>query len=169
LATRGYVRRFAEELRTPGPRIPITPDAALFRRAAGLGEELLKLHTSTQDRMGQARCSGPEGGAYPTGYVYDAGTQSLRVGETGFAPVTADVWGYAVSGYPVVRGWLRRRLHRQPRSELDTILPETWTLSHELLELLWLVEATLRMEPELDLVLDAIVAGGSLPLQLGRG
>ena len=44
---------------------------------------------------------------------------------------------------------------------MDAIRPGTWTaeLTSELLELLWLVEATLALEPALDALLDAIVSG----------
>ena len=46
-------------------------------------------------------------------------------------------------------------------SPLDDIRPERWTarMSDEFLELLWVLEATLDMEPELEAVLDRIVAG----------
>lgn len=46
-------------------------------------------------------------------------------------------------------------------SPLDEIRPERWTarMSDELLELLWVLEATLAMEPELETALDKVVAG----------
>ena len=45
MASPEYVRRFWDELTIPGPRLPITKDAALFGRAAELGRRLLWLHT----------------------------------------------------------------------------------------------------------------------------
>ncbi|MFN7597568.1 MAG: hypothetical protein ACK5PT_12625 [Cereibacter sp.] len=44
---------------------------------------------------------------------------------------------------------------------LDDIRPERWTarMSDEFLELLWVVEATLAMEPDLAAVLERIVSG----------
>ena len=46
-------------------------------------------------------------------------------------------------------------------SPLDDIRPESWTaaMSDEFLELLWVLEATLDMEPELEKLLDQVVAG----------
>ncbi len=48
LASPAYVERFSDELTIPGPRIPLTQDPALFRRAAALGAELVWLHTYGQ-------------------------------------------------------------------------------------------------------------------------
>ena len=46
-------------------------------------------------------------------------------------------------------------------SPLDEIRPERWTarVSDEFLELLWVLEATLAMEPDLAAVLDKAVSG----------
>ena len=73
LGTPTYVSRFAQELRTPGPRLPLPGDGAVFARAATLGKHLLWLHTfgercvppglSARNRSeGQTRClSAPAG------------------------------------------------------------------------------------------------------------
>ena len=44
---------------------------------------------------------------------------------------------------------------------MDDIRPERWTagMSDELLELLWVLGATLAMDPELEKALDKVVAG----------
>lgn len=161
LATRRYVARFAEELRVPGPRVPITPGPGLFLEAASRGETLLAIHTYRQVTPGAARCLAPVGGAYPADFAYQADRGTLRVGDGLFGPVTSAVWGYGVSGLQVVRSWLRRRMPRTGRSPLSAIHPEAWTpqLTTELLELLWLLEATLALEPSLDALLDEIVSG----------
>jgi len=68
-------------------------------------------------------------------------------------PVAPEVYGYSVSGLEVVKSWLGYR-KKNPRgrssSPLDEIRPEHWTgeLPRELLELLWVVEATVEREPE---------------------
>ena len=51
-------------------------------------------------------------------------------------------------------------------SPLDEIRPERWTalMSDEFLELLWVLEATLAMEPDLAAVLDKVVSGPCLSL-----
>ncbi len=41
LSVPDYANRFSEELTTPGPRVPITADGALFRRACELGRRLI--------------------------------------------------------------------------------------------------------------------------------
>ena len=75
----------------------------------------------------------------------------LIVGDGEFAPVKPDVWNYSVSGLQVVKSWLdRRKLKRSGRqsSPLDKIRPERWDFTEELLELLWVLEATIKLEPE---------------------
>jgi hypothetical protein len=161
LATRGYVVRFAEELRTPGARIPLTSDPALFRRAASLGERALALHTFRQVPPGQAGCLAEPGGAYPRTFSYDARGELLRLGDGSFGPITRETWDYRVSGLRVLPGWLRRRMPRTGKSPLDAIGPTAWSpvLSGELLELVWMLEATLAIEPVLDRALEEIVSG----------
>ena len=162
LATRSYVARFAEQLRIPAPRVPITLSAELFRQAVGQGERLLALHTYRQVTRGDARCLTPVGREYPTRFRYEAASGVLWVQDGAFGPIPEDVWSYSVSGLQVVRSWLRRRISpSRAKSRMDAIRPGTWTaeLTSELLELLWLVEATLALEPALDALLDAIVSG----------
>jgi hypothetical protein len=178
LGTRSYVGRFEEELRTPGPRIPFPCATALFERAAGLGRRLLWLHTFG-DRCGpsasleaMARCIEPLRQGYPTAWVYEPTSQMLHVGDGTFGPLSAEVWAYSVSGMRIVSSWLRRRLSKpgRGRSSLDAIGQNQWTdaLTRELLEVIWVLEATLALEPELDAVLDEIVSGGGDALALIR-
>src|SRR5690606_27925761 len=69
LAHPGYVEALAEALAEPGPRVPITRDAALFARCAALGGELLQLHTYTRVAPGAARCLSPVRGT-PRRFAY---------------------------------------------------------------------------------------------------
>ncbi|MBW8484277.1 hypothetical protein K1Y72_17980 [Actinomadura sp. PM05-2] len=41
----GFTRRFREQLRQPGVRVPLTSDPALWNRGITLGREILWLHT----------------------------------------------------------------------------------------------------------------------------
>ena len=171
LAQPAYVERFWDELEQPPPRIPITRDAELFARVADLGERLLHLHTYGERfvapdrppgvRRGEARNTKAVGDPLPEGHSYDPDRRVLHVGEGEFAPVSPEVYGYSVSGYHVVKSWLdRRKLERSGRksSDLDDIRPERWEFSGELLELLWVLEETIRLQPEGGALLDEVCA-----------
>jgi hypothetical protein len=177
LADRTYAERFSDELSIPGPRLPLTKDVALFRRSAVLGRELVALHTYGE-RFADALPGGqlPRGAArslagipftpedYPETFSYDGVNQELRVGTGRFGPVTPAVWEYSVSGLQVVRSWLGYRMRDRSglaSSPLDEIRPERWTLAmtRELLELLWVLEATIEREPALCTLLDAVIRG----------
>ena len=157
-----YVSRFWDELELLPPRLPITKDPQLFTRVADHGERLLRLHTYAAVPQGEARCTKPVSlDEYPAGFHYNIGTKALRVGDGEFAPVDPTVWGYSVSGLQVVKSWLGyRKLIPSGRksSPLDEIRPERWTFGEELLELLWLLEATVALEPEGATLLDEVCA-----------
>jgi predicted helicase len=68
------------------------------------------------------------------------------------AAIDDAVGNYSVSGLRVVKSWLRYR-----RAE-----PWTDALTRELLELLWVIEATLELLPLLDALLTEVVAGPTL-------
>ena len=157
-----YVEMFWDELEMPPPRLPITKDAELFRRVAEHGSRLLYLHTYGE-RFGRADDDGtvPQKEArctkavsqeqYPTEFTYDPTIQVLRVGDGEFSPVSPEVWNYSVSGLQVVKSWLdRRKLDGSGRktSPLDKIRPERWEFTEELLEFLWVLEATLALQLE---------------------
>jgi hypothetical protein len=172
LASPSYVETFSEELVLPGPRLPVTKDAVLFREVAALGRTLIGLHTYGERvggrvPRGEARNTvavptTPEG--YPDGFSYDPQARTLHVGAGAFATVSPEVWGVSVSGLEVLRSWLGYRMRERAgraSSELDAIRPERWTaeLTRELLELLWVLEATVAAWPELAEKLAAVVVG----------
>lgn len=178
LATPRYVESFSEELTVPGPRLPLTRDAALFAEAVQAGRRLLHLHTygdrfvppggkAGQVPQGKARLATaiPDTpGGYPEDYDYDPAARRLRVGTGEINGVEPRVFGFSVSGLEVVKSWLAYRMKSgagRKSSPLDEIRPERWTMamSQELLELLWLLEYTLIEYPDLSVLLDRIVAG----------
>lgn len=154
LATPRYVTEFWEELRTPGPRLPIPKDADLFARLAAAGRELIWLHTYGERFVpegckagripaGQAQCqvataATPED--YPEEYSYDPQKEELRVGKSGlFTAVRREVWEFGVSGLQVVDSWLGYRMKKRSgkkSSPLDDIRPASWQFDEELLQLL---------------------------------
>ena len=75
--------------------------------------------------------------------------------------MSREVWEYEVSGLRVVRSWLGYRMKEpagKSSSPLDEVHPERWTggMTMELLELLWVLEATVEKEPELAAFLQTI-------------
>ncbi len=173
LVCRSYTEKFSEELLIPGPRLPLTKDHALFERGARLGRDLIFLHTygerfsadgSTRVPRGSAENTKaiPESSAkYPETYEYDPANRTLRVGEGEIYPVAPQVWEYEVSGLRVLNSWLayrKREPYGRSSSPLDEIRPERWTgrMTRELLELIWVLEATVDKEPELREFLEAV-------------
>ncbi|MCA1628630.1 MAG: DNA methyltransferase, partial [Acidobacteria bacterium] len=153
LAAPAYVEKFSEELALSSPRVPITKDPALFRRAVEQGRELIRLHTFGErfTPAGTRRGTVPQGSArctrgiptaenaYPEEFSYDPATQTLRVGEGEFAPVPQEVWQFGVSGLQVLQSWLAYRMKAgagRQSSTLDRIRPAQWTaaMTQELLE-----------------------------------
>ena len=111
--------------------------------------------------QGRARCTLPvPADRYPANHTYDPQTKILQVGEGEFAPVAREVYEYSVSGWQVVKSWLDyRRLDGAGRksSPLDDIRPERWEFTEELLDLLWVLEATIAMQPEGESLLDEVL------------
>lgn len=176
LASPDYVRRFWDELTIPGPRLPLTRDAARFACTAGLGRRLLWLHTYGERFVppghkpgrippGQARClkgtpAAPE--KYPDKFSYDLAGRQLQVGEGIFGPVRPEVWEFSVSGFKALQSWLAYRMQQgagKKSSPLDKIRPAVWRFDEELLDLLWVLEHTVDLWPSLAQALSDILAG----------
>lgn len=189
-ATR-YQQHFAEALKTPGPRVPITADPELWAEAVALGRELLWLHTWAE------RFNDPEAGRgsrlpriegigwessitkmpqTSADIVYDKNTQRLRVGDGVITGVRPDVWGYSVSGMEVVKKWLGYRTAKgsgraaSSDNPLDKIRPVVWpdAWNDELLDLLRMLTRTLDLQPKQAELLDRIcscplIAASALP------
>ena len=180
LAHPAFTLRFARELQTRQLRVPITTDAALFAAVRDVGRELLTLHTynrwPAEGRTagvvsGVARCTTaipPDESAYPEAFSHNAATKTLHVGSGQFAPVPAAIYEFEVSGLKVVQSWLRYRMKGgagRQSSPLNDIRPKRWpaTFTSELLELIWVLEGTLRLQPQQALLLDRILGGPCLP------
>jgi hypothetical protein len=176
LANPGYVERFEEELQVPGPRLPLTKDAALFAEGALWGRKLIRLHTYGERFREKGDDFVLSGRAhlktaipltaedYPEKFSYDEKTEILTVGKGKIAGVGAEVFGFSVSGLEVVRSWLKYRMKKgagKKSSPLDDIRPENWTeeMTRELLELLWVLEQSLAMYPALDAWFERVLEG----------
>lgn len=110
-----FTERFADDLHTPGIRVPLTTDPDLWRRAVGLGRQVLWFHTRGRHFTDPAagRPQGP-----PT--VEDPGRRPILV--------EPEVVSYQVSGMNVLRKWFGYRKASRPQargeqSPLDDVRP----------------------------------------------
>jgi hypothetical protein len=178
LAQPAFTAHYAKELDTRELRVPLTKDAVLFEKVRAIGARLLWLQTygerfvpkgrrRGQVPVGEAKCVKAVPGdldGYPECFDYNDATQTLHVGDGQFRPVAREVFEFQVSGLQVVQSWLKYRMKKgagKKSSPLDDIRPERWTsqFTTELLELLWVLEATVEGYPEQAKLLGAITAG----------
>ena len=177
LAQPAFTSLFSKELESRELRLPITRDAELFERVRAAGAYHLWLHTygerfipegkpPDQVPPGAARCNVAVGVAdgYPETFAYNDETATLHVGSGEFAPVAPELFAFEVSGLKVVQSWLKYRMKKgagKKSSPLDDIRPSSWTsqFTTELLDLLWVLEATLAAYPEQAQLLQEVIVG----------
>lgn len=148
----GYTSRFAEQLATPGVRVPVTADPGLWREAVELGRTVLWLHTYGErcidpadsrprgavDATGDGRVRNLDGipateDGMPSTISHSSDPQSARtpeddddtlyIGGARFRPVSAAVWRYQVGGRRVVKSWFDYR-RRNPAGRRSSPLDE---------------------------------------------
>ncbi|MHA7272577.1 type ISP restriction/modification enzyme [Arthrobacter sp. TMT4-20] len=174
----GFTAHFATELRTPGIRIPLTSDPALWLRAVDLGHRVVDLHTyggrSGNGGTSLIRETGdPEYkvtvSEMPDGFRYDSSAQILYVGESGeWHGVSPAIAEYSVGQKNIVSMWFKYRVKKpitRGGTELDGIVQEHWPAewSRELSELLIVLGRLVKMEPDQQQLLDCVMAGDLLP------
>jgi hypothetical protein len=151
-----YIERFRGDLATPGLRIPLTADLAIFEQVAEVGRRVVWLH-SFGERMADAKRHRPPGpprlpsdrrpqvpakgeipsapAGMPDRIEHDAAKQRLLIGAGWIEPVPLAVWRYEVSGKQVLTQWFsyRRKTRerpiigdRRPPSALGDIQPDAW-------------------------------------------
>ncbi len=171
-----YVRTYWDELTIPGPRLPITKDSSAFMESVEVGKQLIFLHTFAerfvpkdqilgQIPQGKARCkvgvpSNKE--EYPEKFSYNEGAKEIIVGKGIFNNVRPEVWNFSVSGLQVVKSWLAYRMKKRAgkkSSPLDEIRPEAWTFDNEFLDLLWVLDHTVDLIPEVNQNLKKVLSG----------
>ncbi|MFD7461022.1 MULTISPECIES: type ISP restriction/modification enzyme [unclassified Streptomyces] len=166
-----FTEQFAEELLTPGVRLPLTRDPELWQEAVRVGREFLWAATygevgsppdapaSGQDGVGfpsgdprQVRYTAPIGSAVPDTLTYDKETSTLHVGPGTFTEVPPEVWNYEVGGMHVIKKWFGYRKASptsRKTSPLDdihvTAWPREWT--EELIELLSVLRRLVDLAP----------------------
>jgi hypothetical protein len=179
----GYTAGFANELKTPGVRVPLTSDTRLWSEAANLGRRVLWLHTYgqrftdpaegrsfgapklPQDVRPKVLVTIPDtSGGMPDAISYDEDTRTLHVGDGQIGPVSPEAWAYETSGMKIIRKWFGYR-KKDPAgrrsSPLDDITAGHWPARYttELLELLNVLEMCTDMELRQADVLERICAG----------
>ena len=182
-AHHGYTARFAAELKTPGIRVPLTADPQLWSEAVGLGQRVLWLHTYGQrftdpthgrnfgvpkpppERRPRVIATIPDTpGEMPKSISYDETTRRLHVGSGQIGPVSPEAWAYETSGMKIIRKWFGYR-KKDPAgrrsSALDDITADRWSARYttELLELLYVLEMCVDIEPSQAQVLAQICDG----------
>lgn len=178
LAHPGYQVRFAAELAAPGPRVPLTADPTAFAEAVAMGRALLDLHTYGERYADSAPAmpSTTEIGwrtavtALPETMAdigYESATETLVVGAGRIARVIPEVWGFTVSGFPVLPRWLGSRTAKgvgrattRP-TPLDLIRPAVWLddWNDELLDLVRVLHVSVAFQPRQEQLLERILAG----------
>ncbi|WP_405900806.1 DNA methyltransferase [Streptomyces sp. NBC_00727] len=177
-----FTERFAEDLLTPGVRLPLTRDAELWNRATALGAEILWASTYSE-RFADTRAGRPVGdvgfpsgderqvrylthigGTVPNAMSYDPETETLHVGEGTFAPVPEAVWAYHVGGMRILNKWFGYRKAKptsKKTSPLDDIHVESWPpeWTTELIELLCVLRRLTDLAHAQSALLTEILAG----------
>lgn len=129
----GFTERYADDLNSPGVRIPLTSDRGLWREAVGVGYHVLWASTFG------TRCINPEDGrpagtsnwwrrlhpeityarevasdTLPSAVTYDIEGQHLVIGSGIFTGVTPRMRNYSTGGRNVLDSWLAYRSDRTP-------------------------------------------------------
>jgi hypothetical protein len=167
--TAAFSERFAAELAmAAGPvHLPVTKDRALFDKVVELGRELLAWHTwggryaDEPIPPGAATELSPIKGR-PERFTYDPVTRTISGGGGTVGPVSAEVWGFEVSGFKPLQSWLGYRQAKKKgksSSPLDAISYDEWTFTQELLLVINILQHTVDLTPRASALLDRVVAG----------
>lgn len=152
----GFIERFKNDLSTPGLRIPLTSEQALFAEAVELGRQVIWLFTfgerminPTAGRPAQPprlpegrRPFIPKEGSIPNTsdqmpntIDYDESKKRLLIGSGFIENIDPEVWNYEVSGKKVLLHWFSYRKadrsrpiigDRRPPSPLVNVQPDHW-------------------------------------------
>lgn len=169
-----YTATFAEELQTPGVRVPLTKDAELWRQSVEVGQEVLWLHTYGLAFGAKRGNNVLSGSAHQVKYLtavkhlddeftYNPVTQTLSFGGGSWGPVPPQVMEYNTDGKKTVNAWFSYRKKSpvgKKTSPLDNISPTYWDAdwSTELAELLTVLAHLVSLESRQEELLGKIIA-----------
>ncbi|MFF9867073.1 type ISP restriction/modification enzyme, partial [Streptomyces sp. NPDC013953] len=181
----GFTKRFAEELLTPGVRLPLTRDSALWHEAVQLGKRLLwastygERYADPEDGRPAGDVLFPLGDARRLRYDQHVGTEvpaeiryaemtgTLHLGGGHVSPVPAEVWHYDVGGMQIIKKWFGYRKanpNSRKSSPLDDLHVESWPAdwSRELMELLSVLRRLVDLAPVQQDLLDRVLAAPTI-------
>jgi len=175
----GFVERFDDELSTPGIRIPVTADRALWDSAVRLGQQVIWLHTYGErgaHPLAAANVRDSEVITEPLPnyvsavlempeelvYVPDLDGGTIYLGGGQWSGVVPDVREYSIGGANVLDRWVGSRLlnpNGLQRSPLDKINVTTWQeeWSIQLTDLLSVLAQLVRLEGAQSVLLEQIL------------
>jgi len=177
-----FTATFADELTTPGIRVPITANASHWNNAVELGRHVLWLHTYGINFAGQGRPA--ESVRYPAGdsrqplsrvpigevpqtITFDPERQVILLGDGEFGPVLPEVWEYAVGGRNVINSWFNYRKKEpggragSPLNDIHVnVWPSEWT--DEFIDMLTVLTRLIEIQQAQAEVLEEILSDALL-------
>lgn len=173
-----YTEVFQVELNSPGVRVPLTADRALFAKAAELGARVR--WCMSLGRSGDLAAMPPGdslpayekavGPAVPASYSYDREGRKLIVGEGRWSNVAPEVISYEVGGRRVIASWLEYRLvnlDSKVKNPLDSIVESRWLpeWSEQLTVTLRHIAMLTNLEPLQKEALGEVLDGATISLE----
>lgn len=181
-AHHAFTETFAEQLTTPGIRVPFTSDPALFDEVVNLGRQVIWVHTYGEAFTGDTRPTGTIRYAtgherqplsmaavqhLPTEVTYDEETRTIALGGGTFGPVGPAAWNYEVGGKNIIKSWVNYRTAvpgGKRTSPLDDIVATAWdpAWTGEFIDLLTALTRLVELEPDQADALSRVLAGDVL-------
>jgi predicted helicase len=142
LYCKAYRKKYASELRTSFPRIPLTSDKDLFLKISLIGRELIQLHLLSNPKIWQSMAGFPEVGSDIVEKItFDAAnSRALTNDKQYFSKIDPEIWEYEVGGYKVCERWLRERIGRKLNSDDQTFF----------MRIVGSIKDTIKLQRELD-------------------
>ena len=137
-----YRANYREFLKIDFPRVPFTPDAALFKQLAAKGAALIDLHLlNTEFPASIVNFPVAQPNLTVEAVKYDNGTLWINA-TTYFANVPRNVWEYEIGGYHVLDKWLKeRKKHHSALTMADV---------RHVMAVCDALAATMRLQAEID-------------------
>ena len=137
-----YRANYHEFLKIDFPRVPFTPDAALFKQLAAKGAALIDLHLlRTEFPASIVNFPVAQPNLTVEAVKYDNGTLWINA-TTYFANVPRNVWEYEIGGYQVLDKWLKeRKKHHYALTMAD---------ARHVMAVCDALAATMRLQAEID-------------------